>query len=138
MKKTMGFRSFLIAQALGAFNDNAFKTFVALLAVATMPMDQSGKLIAMAGALFIIPFLLFSTFAGTVADRWSKKKLIVIFKAIEIALTILSGAALYLNSIPFLLVLLFLAAGGGGYYAKVKYINPHILHEKQMMQAVEE
>jgi hypothetical protein len=51
---------------------------------------------------------------------------------------VLSLFSLFGNLGKVLLVLLFLAAGGGGYYAKVKYIDPHILHEKQMMQAVKE
>ena len=37
-----------------------------------------------------------------------------------------------------LLVLVFLAAGAGGYVVKEQFIDPHILHEKQMMEAVEE
>ncbi|MDE2144213.1 MAG: hypothetical protein KGJ84_17530, partial [Elusimicrobia bacterium] len=76
------FSAFLAAQALGAFNDNAFKTFVALLAVSADPAGAP-KLIALAGGLFVLPFLLFSTLAGDAADRWSKSRLLVIFKAAE-------------------------------------------------------
>src|SRR5450631_2444374 len=76
------FAAFLAAQALGAFNDNAFKTFVALLAVSIAPA-RAPALIAIAGGLFVLPFLLFSTLAGDAADRWPKSRLLVIFKAAE-------------------------------------------------------
>ena len=36
------------------------------------------------------------------------------------------------------LLLLFVGAGAGGYVVKERYIDPHILHEKKMMTAVEE
>lgn len=133
MKNTVSFSSFLASQALGAFNDNAFKTFVALLALATLPADQSAKLIAIAGGLFIVPFLLFSTFAGTMADRWSKKRLIIIFKAIEVVLMLLSGIALYVNSIHFLMALLFLMGVHSAFFGPVKYaILPELLPDREL------
>ena len=37
-----------------------------------------------------------------------------------------------------LLLLLFVGAGAGGYVVKERFVDPHILHEKEMMKAVEE
>jgi acyl-[acyl-carrier-protein]-phospholipid O-acyltransferase/long-chain-fatty-acid--[acyl-carrier-protein] ligase len=132
----MGFAAFLITQALGAFNDNAFKTFVALFAVATMPAAESGKMIAVAGALFILPFLIFSTFAGVVADRFSKKKLTVLFKAIELVLMALSAVALAMSSKPLLMVLLFLMGMHSAFFGPVKLsILPELVKDEELSNA---
>ena len=61
--QTAGFRALLVAQSLSAFNDNAFKTVVALLMVMVLPAGKSAQFIALAGTVFIVPFLLLSTAA---------------------------------------------------------------------------
>jgi acyl-[acyl-carrier-protein]-phospholipid O-acyltransferase/long-chain-fatty-acid--[acyl-carrier-protein] ligase len=130
-----GFAGLLATQALGAFNDNAFKTFVALLAVATMPPERASSLIAAAGALFILPFLLFSTLAGTVCDRWSKKRLIVVFKGVELVLLLMSFPALRAGSVPGLCALLFLMGAHSAFFGPVKLaILPEILEDKDLSQ----
>jgi acyl-[acyl-carrier-protein]-phospholipid O-acyltransferase/long-chain-fatty-acid--[acyl-carrier-protein] ligase len=101
------FSAFLLAQALGALNDNAFKTFVALLAVSTNP-SAAPRIIALAGGLFVLPFLLFSAIAGDAADRWSKSQLMRIFKGAEIVLLLIAVPALVTANVPSLLVLMFL------------------------------
>jgi acyl-[acyl-carrier-protein]-phospholipid O-acyltransferase/long-chain-fatty-acid--[acyl-carrier-protein] ligase len=131
-----GFAGFLTAQALGAFNDNAFKTFVALWAVATMPAQDSARLIALAGAFFIAPFLLFSTYAGWVADHWGKKRLIVFFKAAELALLALSFPALLSRNIPCLMALLFLMGAHSAFFGPVKLaIIPEMIEDQDLSGA---
>jgi hypothetical protein len=51
---------------------------------------------------------------------------------------VLSLFSLFGNVGKVLLVLLFIAAGAGGYMVNENYINPHILHEKEMRKAVQE
>ncbi len=51
---------------------------------------------------------------------------------------VLSLFSMFGNLGKVLLVLLFIAAGAGGYVAKERYIDPHILHEKEMRKAVQE
>lgn len=72
---------------LGAFNDNFFKQAVLLLAV------QAGhaSLQSWGTLLFALPFVVFSSAAGWLADRYAKKTLVVWAKAIEIG-AMLTGA----------------------------------------------
>ncbi|MBI3552739.1 MAG: MFS transporter [Elusimicrobia bacterium] len=131
-----GFAGFLAAQALGALNDNAFKTFVALWAVAALPPGESARLIALAGAMFVAPFLIFSTYAGWAADRWSKKSLIVFFKAVEVILLALSFAGLYARSLPLLMVLLFLMGTHSAFFGPVKLaIIPEMIEDEDLSGA---
>lgn len=136
MSVKKGFWAFIAAQTFGAFNDNAFKTFVALLAIATMSASQSARLIAVAGGLFIVPFLLFSTYAGWIADRWGKRGLIVLFKVAELALLCASFFALRGPNVPFLLVLLFLMGTHSAFFGPVKLaIVPELVENDQLSNA---
>ncbi|MFI5362912.1 MAG: acyl-[ACP]--phospholipid O-acyltransferase [Elusimicrobiota bacterium] len=129
------FAAFLAAQALGAFNDNAFKTFVALLAVSLAPA-RAPALIAVAGGLFVLPFLLFSTLAGDAADRWPKSRLLVIFKAAEPLLLLLAVPALAARSVPALLVLLFLMGVHSAFFGPIKFaILPELVGDADLSAA---
>ena len=72
---------------LGAFNDNYYKQAALLLAV------QAGlvSLQSTATLLFALPFVLLSPAAGWLADRYAKKHLVVLAKAVEIV-AMLAGA----------------------------------------------
>src|SRR4029078_5920114 len=83
-----GLQPFLWTQFLGAFNDNLFKIVVSLLAVrlAANAADASVRR-SLVGAIFILPFVLFSGYAGQVADVYSKRTVLVVTKSLEIAAT---------------------------------------------------
>ena len=62
--KQPGLRPFLWTQFLGAFNDNLFKIVVSMLAVHMASTSGAGGDLSLVGAIFILPFLLFSGYAG--------------------------------------------------------------------------
>ena len=85
-----GFRALLITQFLEAFNDNALKVVVTFVAIDYFSKNGLGTLfVSLAGVVFILPFLLFSTYAGYLADRFSKKKIIVVAKIAELLILLL-------------------------------------------------
>lgn len=67
--------------ALGTFNDNFFKQAALLLAVTSGMHAFQGQ----ATFLFALPFVLLSAWAGWLADRFSKKTIIVWAKLLEVA-----------------------------------------------------
>lgn len=71
-----------ITQFLGAFNDNLFKQIVLLLSVVAVGRDVQGW----ATAVFSLPFVVFSGFAGFLSDRFSKRRVIVLCKIAEIVI----------------------------------------------------
>jgi len=88
------FAPFFWTQFLGAGNDNLFKfAFTVMvtyqLQVAWLPPALAGLVI---GALFILPFVLFSATSGQLADRLEKARLMRRVKDLEIA--IMAAAAL--------------------------------------------
>lgn len=130
--------SFLGAQFLGAFNDNAFKLVVSMASlsmIAEAAAQQS--YLAMTSALAILPFLLFSGYAGYFGDRYAKSNVLRISKAAEI---LAMGAALVVfmqgQSLSHLLITLFLLATHSAFFSPSKYgILPEILSAEDLPKA---
>ena len=97
----------LVAQFLGAFNDNAWKLFVAFLAIqavqarvgATGPAFEAASQAwtTLAFVIFTLPLMLFSLPAGMLADRLSKRTVIVAMKGTEVLLMALGTLVLWLR-----------------------------------------
>ena len=62
-----------VAQACAALNDNLVKNALLVLALFRLHLGGVG-LSALAGALFIVPYVLLSATAGALADRYPKPR----------------------------------------------------------------
>ncbi len=126
-----------VTQALGAFNDNGFKQGLVILVtygLAKASGTDGPLIITIAAGLFILPFFLFSATAGQMADKYDKAVLIRRIKLIEIFLMMLAAVAFYLESIPFLLFVLFLMGTQSSFFGPLKYgILPELLHKKELI-----
>ncbi|MFN5609304.1 MAG: hypothetical protein ACK59C_01080 [Holosporales bacterium] len=117
------FLAFLAAQFLGAFNDNAFKLVVSMAALSLFAdAAQRQGYLAMTSALAILPFLLFSGYAGYFADKYSKSTVLRVSKAAEI---IAMAAAVVVfwrgEGAAHLLVTLFFLAAHSAFFSLSKY-----------------
>src|SRR5580658_3391957 len=116
-----GFQAFLWTQFLGAFNDNVYKMIVSVGAVELAANQLLGsRYLAIAGAVFVLPFLLFAGYAGQLADRVSKTRVLQVTKAFEIVVMGVGMIALYLRSVEMLLVVLFLLAMQANFFSPAK------------------
>jgi acyl-[acyl-carrier-protein]-phospholipid O-acyltransferase/long-chain-fatty-acid--[acyl-carrier-protein] ligase len=136
-------RGLLIAQFCGAFNDNAWKLMVALLAIrqATAQMAPGPELETAAQTqttitfiIFTLPLVLLSLVGGTLADRLSKRTVIISMKIVEVFLMIAGTVALWLNPTGGLLPLIVLCGMGvhSALFSPSKYgILPELIpHER--------
>ncbi len=118
------FAPFFATQFLGAFNDNIFRNGLVILitfqGVQIAGMDAS-TLANAAGALFILPFFLFSASAGQLADKYEKSLLIRRIKLLEIVLMMLAAFAFIAESYVALLFVLFLMGTQSTLFGPVKY-----------------
>ncbi len=88
------FGPFFATQFLGAFNDNLLKNFLTLLFTFRIASEsESGVLTNMAAGLFILPFFLFSTLAGQLADKYDQSRLIRMIKAAEVGIMLMGSVA---------------------------------------------
>jgi acyl-[acyl-carrier-protein]-phospholipid O-acyltransferase/long-chain-fatty-acid--[acyl-carrier-protein] ligase len=124
-------------QFLNAFNDNVYKLVVSLLAVSIGAQSgKGGTYLSISGFIFILPFLLFSSYAGQMADRWEKRTVVIITKAIEIAAMIFALFALLSGSIEWMLAVLFFTATQAAIFSPAKYgIVPELVPERQLARA---
>src|SRR6478735_4291893 len=80
-----GFQSFLWTQFLGALNDNIYKMIVSVRAVhLAAAAGAGGAYLSLAGAVYVLPFLLFSGYSGHLADSVSKRTVLISVKVFEI------------------------------------------------------
>ena len=91
----------LIATAVfGALNDNLLKAAIIVFAAMSVPADQAATIGLMAGGLLMLPFVLFSGWAGILADRIEKARMIRLVKWSELALAGGATAAMMSGNIP--------------------------------------
>jgi MFS family permease len=118
------FAPFFVTQFLGALNDNIFRNGLVILVtfqgVLVAGMNVS-ELANVAGALFILPFFLFSATAGQLADKYEKSMLMRRIKLLEIALMIVAAVAFMSGSYVVLLLVLFLMGCQSTLFGPVKY-----------------
>lgn len=128
-----GFKSFLATQFLGAFNDNVFKLLIICYALNHLS-DSAGKsYIPLASGVFILPYLLFSGYAGYLADRYSKRLVMIGTKWLEVAVMLLGLWLFWLKATYWLLPVLFLMGAQSAFFSPAKYgFLPEVLLESHL------
>ncbi|PID55410.1 2-acyl-glycerophospho-ethanolamine acyltransferase, partial [candidate division KSB3 bacterium] len=89
---------------LGVFNDNYFKQAALLLAVTTGMAHLQGP----ATVLFSLPFILCSSYAGWIADRFAKRNVVRFSKGLEVIAMLIGAAGILLINWPCILAMIFL------------------------------
>jgi acyl-[acyl-carrier-protein]-phospholipid O-acyltransferase/long-chain-fatty-acid--[acyl-carrier-protein] ligase len=135
--KTRRFLPLFITQFLGAFNDNVYKNALVIL-ITYVAAEKAGLnsqiMVTLAAGIFILPFFLFSATAGQLADKYEKAFLIQIIKFVEIILMIGATIGFYLESVGFLMTILFLMGTQSTFFGPIKYgILPEKIEEDELI-----
>jgi acyl-[acyl-carrier-protein]-phospholipid O-acyltransferase/long-chain-fatty-acid--[acyl-carrier-protein] ligase len=130
------FWGMITTQFLGAFNDNIFKQLMLLVSLKIVEGEDRQWL---ASFVFSAPFLLFSGYAGFLADRFSKRRVIILCKMAEIGIMLL-GVVAFLNFSQFgfagVLAVLFLMGSHSAFFGPSKYgILPEMLRPGDLPNA---
>jgi 1-acyl-sn-glycerol-3-phosphate acyltransferase len=129
------FAPFFWTQFAGAANDNVFK--FAFTVMVTYQLSISWMQPAMAGlvigALFILPFLLFSATSGQLTDKYEKSKIIRFVKNLEIAIMLIAAYGFFSANVPVLLGCTFLMGLHSTLFGPVKFAYmPQVLNEREL------
>ncbi|MDO5690933.1 MAG: MFS transporter [Pseudomonadota bacterium] len=129
------FAPFFWTQFAGAANDNLFK--FAFTVMVTYQLSVSWLEPAMAGlvigALFILPFLLFSATSGQLADKYDKRAMIVWVKRLEIVIMAIAALGFFYKNVPVLLLCTFLMGLHSTVFGPVKFAYlPYHLGEREL------
>ena len=130
------FAPFFWTQALGAFNDNAFRNALVALVVFHLGLDVrvAGFYAIFAPALFILPFFLFSASAGQLAEKFEKTRIIRFVKLFEIAAMAVAAAGFITHHVSLLLVVLFMMGLHSTVFGPIKYaILPQALKPAELV-----
>ncbi len=87
------FQGLLWTQWLTAINDNVFRWFVIGVGKDQFAREDQAVLLIVGSAFFIVPYILFASVAGWLADRYMKRNVIIGCKIAEIAIMVLGVLA---------------------------------------------
>ncbi len=137
--KQRRFAPFFWTQFSGAANDNLFKFALTVmvtyqLSVSWLPPAMAGLAI---GALFILPFLLFSATSGQLTDKFEKSQMIRFVKNLEIVIMLIAAWGFSSNNVsvqvPVLLGCTFLMGLHSTLFGPVKFAYlPQALSEREL------
>ncbi len=134
------FLPIFIAQFFGSFNDNMLRNgLVVLIAYASnhgidLPVEKPAVLVTMCAALLVMPFIIFSSVAGQLADKIEKARLVTYTKIAEILIMSVAYWGFYTHNIYLLMVMLFISGTHSTFFGPIKYsILPEHLHHKELL-----
>lgn len=123
-------------QFLAALNDNIYKLLIVYFFIQVEGIESSHRILATTGAIFVLPFLLFSASSGTMADRFSKRNIIVLTKTLEFVTLALGVLAFQYESKLGSYCVLFLMATLSAIFGPSKYgILPELVASDKISKA---
>ncbi len=135
--RTRRFLPIFVTQFLGALNDNTFKQALVILFTfhASEKMHiQPTILNNLAAGLFILPYFMFSSIAGQIADKYEKSKLTQYIKIFEFCVMLLATVGFFTQNFWLLMFGLFLMGMHSTFFGPIKYsILPQLLHKDELV-----
>ncbi|MGR4870631.1 MFS transporter [Variovorax sp. LARHSF232] len=129
------FAPFFWTQFAGAANDNLFKFAFTVMVTYQLQLDWMPPAMAglVIGALFILPFLLFSATAGQIADKYDKTRVIRFVKSLEIAIMLIAVWGFLRADAVVLLACVFLMGLHSTLFGPVKFAYlPQVLDSHEL------
>lgn len=137
-----GFLSLLLTQFCGAANDNVLKqvlTFMIATGIWSRSVEdgglgEGGQVVP--ALMLAVPFILLSGFAGQVADRHSKRSVMLVVKIVEIPIAAIAMIGFLTQSLVVTLAAMLLLAIQSSFFGPAKYgVIPEIVHEGELSRA---
>jgi 1-acyl-sn-glycerol-3-phosphate acyltransferase len=98
--QSAAFQGLLWTQFFGAINDNVFRWFVIGIGKTQYMPENLGTLLVIGSSFFIVPYIVFASVAGWLADRFSKRNVIVVCKVAEIVIMVAGVVAVSMMGTP--------------------------------------
>ncbi len=135
-KMTRSFNWLNAAQFGGALNDNVFRLLVVFFLIGLKGPEAASLMTSVVGAIFVIPFLLFTPIAGILADRYSKRNISVVVKVTEMLCMAIAILAFYLRNEWIAYGVVFLMSTQSALFGPSKYgIVKELVGEDRLSRA---
>jgi len=130
------FLGLLVAQFLGAVNDNMFRWLVVPIGKEMVSEEQASLALAVGLICFVLPYLLLAATAGYLADRFSKRTVIVGCKVAELVMLILGVGAILSGSLWLMFGVVFLLGAQSALFGPSKFGSiPEIVRSDRISAA---
>lgn len=131
---TRGFWSLIVTQFQGAFSDNVLKNLVVFMILGgSLSLAEEHKIGEQVGALFSLPFILFSMAGGYLADRLSKRTVMMGVKVFEVFVMLFVLIGFTTRKLWILECGIFLMGTHSAFFGPSKYSSlPELLPEKRL------
>ncbi|WP_018863960.1 MFS transporter [Thioalkalivibrio sp. ARh3] len=132
-----GFIAHMATVFINALNDNFFRLVVIFIAIRQFVAEGEGTFYySLVGFVFLLPFVVFSPWAGYISDRYSKKVVIVTTRLAEAAVLLAAALMLITENFIGLLVTTFLMGLQSTFFSPSKFgILPEIVRYQQLSRA---
>lgn len=133
-----GFISLIASQFFGAANDNILKQVLTfMIAAGGIWSDHLGAggqgLVALC---LTVPFIVLSGFAGQVADRFSKRSVMLAVKIAELPIALVAFAAMYFQNLWLGLLSMLLLGTQSTFFGPAKYgVIPELVDDGELSRA---
>ncbi len=130
------FMGLLGTQFLGAFNDNMYRWLIIWVAQDLVASQQHDMIRSVGAAALMLPFLLLAAPAGFLADRFSKRSVMISVKFAEMTIMALGALAIAVGNIPFMLVVMVFMGAQSALFGPSKYGSiPELVRGDQIAKA---
>ncbi len=131
-----GFVGLLITQFLGAVNDNTLRWLVIGIGKQFVEPENVGRILAAGSAAFVLPYILLAAPAGYLADRFSKRTVIVTCKVVEVLIMVLAVVSILLGNVFLMLTVVACMGAQSALFGPSKLGSiPEMLHVSKISSA---
>lgn len=123
-------------QFFDELNENLFKYIVVYFLIFYQGEKNTSLIMSITGAIFLLPFILFSSLGGIFADRWSKTIVIRTTRFFHLGIMILALISMWFEAIVLTYVILFVMASVSAIFGSSKYgIIPEVVPQDKILRA---
>ncbi len=144
-----GFLALVATQFFVSLNDNMFRWIVVPIGKElfndqwrTMPeiirkhMNADSLALSLGLASFTLPFLLFAATSGFLADRFSKRRVMILCKVAELVIIGVGATAVHLRNAPVMFLVLFILGGQAMMFITSKFSAiPELVRSEEISKA---
>lgn len=133
---SLPFLGLLLTQFLGATNDNTLRWLVIGIGKQYVDTKHHSLMLSAGMACFVLPYLLLAAPSGYLADRFSKRIVIVNCKIAEIVIMMVAVLAIIWGNIPFLFFIVAAIGGQSALFGPAKFGSiPELLPASRISSA---
>ncbi len=110
-----------ITNFLSVFNDNLIKWLVIFVGVGWVAKDDKSTVISVASAMLVIPFILFSPYAGKLSKIFKKRRIMIVGKIAEIPIMLIAITGFYFENLYVVMTAVLLMGFQSALFSPAKY-----------------